>query len=193
MAEVFPSNVLRGTNPDLTLKTACQGQAAPETPTPAETTPVRQNRNCRVRICFTPEELAQLDREMGNASILMKMAVITPTAVCYYNLGAFFAIPVRDVVWVYPRIVKQTMNFIPTGKIHQLFLMERNGEQHIIGQLSTGPFNKATLAADGLESVRSILNPVRKGIVYGYSDDLNRWFYSDLQAAAAKVDEDSAV
>ena len=142
---------------------------------------------------FTPEELAQLDREMGNASILMKMAIITPTAVCYYNLGAFFAIPVRDVVWVYPRIVKETMNFIPTGKIHQLFLMERNGEQHIIGQLSTGPFNKATLAADGLESVRSILNPVRKGIVYGYSGDLNRWFYSDLQAAAAKVDEDSAV
>ena len=69
MAEVFPSNVLRGTNPDLTLKTACQGQAAPETPAPAETTPVRQNRDCRVRICFTPEELADVKKKAQEAGL----------------------------------------------------------------------------------------------------------------------------
>lgn len=60
MAQIFPSNVLRGTNPDLPLKTACQGQAAPETPAPAETTPTRQNRNCRIKIRFTEKEYAAL-------------------------------------------------------------------------------------------------------------------------------------
>ncbi len=140
---------------------------------------------------FTPEELAQLDREMASASILMKAAVITPTAVCYYSIGVFFAIPVRDVVWVYPRIVKESMNFIPTGKIHQVFLAERNGEQHIIAQLSTGIFNKMTPANDAIGEIKSVLDPVRKGIIYGYSDDIYRWFYSDLEAAAAKIDADS--
>ena len=141
---------------------------------------------------FTPEELSQLDKEIGNAEILMKAAIITPTAVCYYSMGVFFAIPVRDVMWVYPRIVKESMYFIPTGKIHQIFLMERNGEQHIICQLSTGAFNKITPANDGIDFIRKVLDPVRKGIVYGYSKEINNWFYGNLKAATAKVDADSA-
>ena len=141
---------------------------------------------------FTPEELEQLDREMEDAKILMKAAVVTPTAVCFYLLGVFYAIPVRDIVWIYPRIVKETMNFIPTGKIHQVFVMERNGEQHIIAQLSTGVFNKATPAEDAIDDIYRVLDTVRKGIVYGYSDETYRWFYSNLEAAAAKVDADSA-
>ena len=69
MAQIFPSNVLRGTNPDLTLKTACQGQAAPETPAPAETTPVHQNRDRRVKIRLTPEELADVKKKAHEAGL----------------------------------------------------------------------------------------------------------------------------
>ncbi|MCR5701338.1 MAG: hypothetical protein K6G76_04235 [Lachnospiraceae bacterium] len=142
---------------------------------------------------FTPEELEQLEREIQDAPILMKTAVITPTAICYYSIGVFFAVPVKDIVWAYPRIIKESMNFIPTGKRHQIFLMERNGEQHLICQASTGPITKKTPASDALEYMQSVVGPVRKGIIYGYSDEIYNWFYGDLEAAAARIDEDSAM
>ena len=60
-AQIFPSNVLRGTNPDLPLKTACQG-SSPETP-------AQSRRDQRVRIRFTPEELAEVKKKAAEAGL----------------------------------------------------------------------------------------------------------------------------
>lgn len=60
------SNVLWGTNQDLTPKTACQGDT-PETPAPAAAKPARQNRTCRIKIRFTPEEYADVKRKAKEA------------------------------------------------------------------------------------------------------------------------------
>ncbi|MBQ4427850.1 MAG: hypothetical protein II881_08930 [Oscillospiraceae bacterium] len=65
---IFASNVLWGTNPDLTPKTACQGES-PETPAPTESKPVRQNRDFRIKISFTPEELAEVKRKAAEAGL----------------------------------------------------------------------------------------------------------------------------
>lgn len=54
------SNVLRGTNWDLSPSaTACQGRA-PESP-------AKQRRDRRMRICFTPEELSEVKRQAREA------------------------------------------------------------------------------------------------------------------------------
>ena len=142
---------------------------------------------------FTPEELDRLDREIEDAPIIMKSAVITPTAVCYYSIGVFFAVPVRDIIWMYPRLIKESMNFIPTGKRHQIFMMERNGDQHLVCQQNTLPFTRKTPANDALEYIQSVLDRVRKGIFYGYSKDLSKWICSNPLAAAAQVDAESAM
>ena len=67
--QIFTSNVLRGTNPDLPPQTACQGQAAPETPAPTETKPARRNRDCRMKIRFTEAELADVKRKAAEAGL----------------------------------------------------------------------------------------------------------------------------
>lgn len=65
---IFASNVLWGTNQDLYPTTACQGKS-PETPAPAETKPVRQKRDCRIKIRFTPEELADVKQKAKEAGL----------------------------------------------------------------------------------------------------------------------------
>ncbi len=137
---------------------------------------------------FTPEELAQLNQEISSYPLVAKTSVVTPTAVCYYNLGVFYAIPVRDIVWCYVRLVKESMNFIPTGKQHQIFVMDRTGEQHIVCIARTNGFSKKTPGEENLQYIRSVLNPVRPGIVYGYSNEIEQWFCSNLQAAVAQID-----
>lgn len=140
---------------------------------------------------FSEEELEQLNQEIANAEILLKTTVVTPTALCYFSVNVFFVIPVRDIVWAYTRIIKESMNFIPTGKRHQIFLMERSGEQHLICEKSTGPFTKKTPAGEALGEIKRILDPVRPGIVYGYSDEIYSWFCSDLRGAVAQIDAES--
>ena len=140
---------------------------------------------------FSPEELAQLNSEIGNAKMIGKKVVVTPTAVCYFDSSVFFAFPVRDIMWFFPRIVTEKTYFIPISKTHQLFMMERTGNYHILCSFNTGGFSKKTPAADEIEAISKILTPVRKGIRYGYSKELEAWFSSDLPAAVARIDEES--
>ena len=63
--QTLTSNVCGGTNPDLPPQTAFR--EAPETPAPAENEPVRNNRDCRIKIRFTPKELADVKRKAKEA------------------------------------------------------------------------------------------------------------------------------
>ncbi len=58
---IFASNVLWGTNQDLTPSTACQGKT-PETP-------ARQRKTARMKIRFTEEELADVKRKAAEAGL----------------------------------------------------------------------------------------------------------------------------
>ena len=140
---------------------------------------------------FFPEELAKLNDEIGSAEIVMKKAVFTPTAVCYLSEGCFQCIPVRDIIWVYSSVIKESMNFIPTGKIHQVRLMERSGEHHIVCVQQTGPFTKKTPATDAVGQTTAILDTVRPGIIYGYSKEIEAFCVGNLAAACTRVDENS--
>lgn len=62
---ILTSNACGGTNPDLPLQAAFR--VAPETPVPAETKPVKVNRDCRIKIRFTPAELADVKQKAKEA------------------------------------------------------------------------------------------------------------------------------
>ena len=137
---------------------------------------------------FTPEELAKFESEIAGAEIIGKSMVYTPTAICYTSIGCLHVIPVREIVWIFPYVIKESMNFIPTGKEHQLRLLEKNGEQHLLCQLRTNGFSKKTPAVEVLEQMKTVFDTVRPGIFYGYSKELEQFCNTNLPAAAAQVD-----
>lgn len=140
---------------------------------------------------FTPEELAKLNSEIASAPVVMKKAVFTQTAICYNSESVFHCVPVKDLVWVYARVVKESMNFIPTNKLHQLWMMDRNGSHFLVAMLNTGAFSKKAPASDAVESMAQLLKPVRPGIIFGYSKEIEAFCNSNPAAAAQKVDTDS--
>lgn len=54
--------------------------------------------------------------------------VATPTAILVYESKTVRVIPIRDIMWIYGNVVKQTMNFIPTSKFHTLYRLHEMAE-----------------------------------------------------------------
>ncbi|MBR3058038.1 MAG: hypothetical protein IKG93_08755 [Clostridiales bacterium] len=142
---------------------------------------------------LSQEEKAKLNSEMETAEVVMKKAVITPTAVCFINEGCFHVVPVKDIIWAYAHITKESVNFIPTNKVHQVRMMDRNGNHYNLASLNTLAFSKKSPATDFLETMSNILRPVRPGIIYGYSKEIEQFCLGNLPAAVAKVDADSQI
>ena len=137
------------------------------------------------------EELTRLDQEIGSAEVIYKSFVYTPTALCYNTVGVLNVIPVKDILWIYPRVFTQRMNFIPYNKMHQILVLERSGEYHVIQVASTGGFSKKDPAGDIIQKMAQTIKPVRPGIVFGYSKEIEAYFSGDLQQAAAEIDRRS--
>lgn len=139
---------------------------------------------------FTPNELSQIDMEFSTAPQIYS-SIITSKAICVYNMHTFTAIPVKDVLWIYGSTVTHKMNFIPYNKEHSLVLLSRNGGSYILGRVNTGGFSKKKPNDEKIEQIRNILYPYRKGIVYGYTEEMYQLFTRDFGKAIEMVDANS--
>ncbi len=135
-----------------------------------------------------PEELSKLNEEIANAELHFKKAYCTPTAICYNSLGCFYVIPVKNVIWVYVRVVKESTNFIPTGKAHQVWVVTREGERYLVCDKNTGPFKKESPADEVIQKMKSVMDTVRPGIFYGYSKEIETLVNANLPGAVERVD-----
>ena len=75
---------------------------------------------------LSPQEIAMLDQQIPYGVEAFSF-VATPTAILVYEAKTVRVIPIRDIMWIYGNVVKQTMNFIPTSKFHTLYLLARDG------------------------------------------------------------------
>lgn len=141
---------------------------------------------------FSQEEVVRLEQEVKFAKPVMK-GFVTQTAVLYMNNHALFAIPVKDIIWVYVSTTTMKMNFIPYNKVHNLFVVTRDGEVHNIGTANTGGFSKKRPCDPAVAELQSILSTVRPGIIYGYSDQIASAVHSNPTAVAQEVDMRSGV
>ena len=66
---------------------------------------------------LSPQEIAMLDQQIPYGVEAFSF-VATPTAILVYEVKTVRVIPIRDIMWIYGNVVKQTMNFIPTSKFH---------------------------------------------------------------------------
>lgn len=139
---------------------------------------------------FSPAELSQIDAEFPTAPQVYS-SIITSKAICIYEMHTFTAVPVKDVLWIYGSIMTQKMNFIPYNKEHSLALLARNGRSYTLGRVNTGGFSKKKPNDEKIEQLRNFLYPYRKGIVYGYSEEMYKLFTMDFGKAIEMVDANS--
>ncbi|MBQ3408984.1 MAG: hypothetical protein IJH12_07275 [Clostridia bacterium] len=145
---------------------------------------------------LSEEDLKQIDVEINNAVELKSYAktyrtLVTKKAILVFNLRTFTAIPVNDILWIYNRVVVQKMNFIPINKTHYLTIFTKDGDYIYIGENHTGGFSKKMPNDEEMAKIKSVLDGVRKGIVYGADEEMYRLCTQDLAAAIEKVENAS--
>ena len=139
---------------------------------------------------LSPQEIAMLDQQIPYGVEAFSF-VATPTAILVYEAKTVRVIPIRDIMWIYGNVVKQTMNFIPTSKFHTLYLLARDGGTYSLGQITTGGFSKKAPLDEAVAQLQNLLFPYRKGIVYGYSDEIANYFQGNFAGAVQMVDAKS--
>lgn len=139
---------------------------------------------------LSPQEIAILDQQIPYGVKAFSF-VATPTAILVYEVKTVRVIPIRDIMWIYGNVVKQTMNFIPTSKFHTLYLLARDGGTYSLGQITTGGFSKKAPLDEAVAQLQNLLFPYRKGIVYGYSDEIANYFQGNFAGAVQMVDAKS--
>ena len=145
---------------------------------------------------LSEDDLNQIDAEIKNAPELKSYVktyrtLVTSRAILVYNVRTFRAIPVNDILWIYNRVVVQKMNFIPYNKTHFLMLYTKDGDILYIAENHTGGFSKKMPNEQEISKIRGVLDGVRKGIVYGYDEEMHRLVTQDLAGAIARVEENS--
>lgn len=139
---------------------------------------------------LSPQEIAMLDQQIPYGVEAFSF-VATPTAILVYEAKTVRVIPIRDIMWIYGNVVKQTMNFILTSKFHTLYLLARDGGTYSLGQITTGGFSKKAPLDEAVAQLQNLLFPYRKGIVYGYSDEIANYFQGNFAGAVQMVDAKS--
>ncbi len=139
---------------------------------------------------LSPQEITMLDQQIPYGIEAFSF-VATPTAILVYEMKTVRVIPVRDIMWIYGNVQTLTMNFIPTSKTHTLYLLARDGETYSLGQITTGGFSKKAPLDEAIAQLQNLLFPYRKGIVYGYTDEISNYFHGNFAGAVQMVDAKS--
>ncbi len=84
---------------------------------------------------FSSEEIARIEQEAPSA-VKVGNCFVTPTAILHMgrNQHALFAIPVRDVIWIYGNVTTTRMYYIfPVSKLFQVQLLTRSNQTYTQG------------------------------------------------------------
>ena len=141
---------------------------------------------------MTPEELNYMNQEAAGAVRVMN-CFVTPNYLFVLDTAVFYVVPVRDMVWMYTTVLTQKMNFIPYNKLHNLLLMDRNGNTYTLGTKNTGGFSKKTPCDDALKQVYSIVCQQRRGLIAGWTQQVADAVSNNFMAVVQSVDANSMV
>lgn len=139
---------------------------------------------------LSPEELERINQEVVSAKRVLQTLVM-PSAILYFGWNTLFVIPVRDIIWVYGSVTTCRMNLIPYMKEHQVYLRTRRQETFMLGMVTTGPITKKHPSDDAIAQIRETLFPYRKGIIYGWSEEIQKFVNENFAGAVSYVDAKS--
>lgn len=139
---------------------------------------------------LSPEDLERINEEVVSAKKVLQTLVM-PSAILFFGWNTLFVIPTRDIIWLYGSVTTCRMNFIPYMKEHQVFLLTRRQETFMLGMTTTGPITKKRPSDDAIEQIREVLSPYRKGIIYGWSEQVQKFIHDNFAGAVSYVDQKS--
>lgn len=119
--------------------------------------------------CFTPDELARIDQDIP--SIQMKDGCgVTRDAVIF---GKGMLYPVKNILWIYKHV--------STTRLYGVIPVSKDSFLVIAGKDKKRRSCKIKNKSDVIEFLRDGLSQYRKGIFYGYSEELDKLYLSDIQ------------
>ena len=146
---------------------------------------------------FSEAELRRIDAESVNAPFIgpagfrySANSYITEDAVVVMN-PHFTAIPIRDIIWIYGSTVKNSVNFIPTSKDIRLNLVARDNCSYVMLMTILTAISKKNPCQDAINTIRAKLIGKRPGIIYGYSDEIQKMRTFNFNGLVQYVDAHS--
>ena len=130
-----------------------------------------------------PSELAtKIDAEVaaGTGIVPMGSVTLTPSFLLISNPWGAKALPLKDVVWAYKRVVKRSVNFVPVGKTYSAVLHDRLGKR-----IELRRFGGEQRTDHALISLRQ----QAPWVLVGYSQNLANAWRSERQQMVAAVDD----
>lgn len=123
---------------------------------------------------FSEEGLAKLNDEINRAEAVEGFTVTSEAmAACRNQL---FALPVKDIVWIYPKTLTGRVMFVPIAASFDIVVVDRNKRRYYLkGKLQN------TDQAYILSFLECRLAPLRSGIFFGYTPENERLFYEDFE------------
>ncbi|MGH9759239.1 MAG: DUF6709 family protein [Blastocatellia bacterium] len=130
-----------------------------------------------------PSELAgKIDAEVaaGTGVVPMGSVTLTPSFFLISNPWGAKALPLKDVVWAYKRVVKRSVNFVPIGKTYSAVLHDRLGKR-----IELRRFGGEQRTDHALISLRQ----TAPWVLVGFSQNLAHAWRSERQQMVAAVDD----
>ncbi len=139
---------------------------------------------------LSSDELSAIDREAADAVRVMN-CFVTPNYLFVLDLAVFYLVPVKDAIWIYTTVLTQRMNFIPYNKMHNLILLDRNKNYYTLGTKNTNGFSKKTPCSDAMKQVCEIIYPQRRGLLSGWTEEIEKVVTDNFEAVVQAVDNKS--
>lgn len=138
-------------------------------------------------LALAPEEIMQIERSIPMGKRVAN-AYVVPTGVMIFSSKAVTVIPARNLVWIYPYVFTQKMNFVPASKSHFVRLIDRMGNVHQFEPIVTGGFSKKTPAEDIINEIAPMLRSCYPGIYMGWNEQLAAAVENNFASVIASVD-----
>lgn len=122
---------------------------------------------------FSDSGLARLNDEINNTEAVEGFGVTSEAM--FASRNQLFALPINDIVWIYPKTYTGKILLIPVAKSYDMVVVDRNKKVYYLkGKLQN------TDQAYILSFLECKLSRYRSGIFYGYTEELYALFCQDF-------------
>lgn len=129
---------------------------------------------------FTIAELERIDAQIPSIKMQESIGVTLEAVICCAG-GSLILLPTKDVLWVYKEVTTtKYYGLIPVSKFSSLCIVDRNHKRRTFSTK-----NKTNIVA----FLQQELQKYRKGIFYGYSNELYSMFCNDFERMLSMSDE----
>ena len=138
---------------------------------------------------FTSEEKSRINREAGKMPQVYDFLITSDVLIVTLRYGAY-AIPVRDIVWMYG-FDREHTHLYHSGS---LFIPVKQGSHYLIVILRNGKRIQIPLSAGGnnwkaeVKYAYEVVKRKRPKVILGYTDELEKWWKDRFEVMVSTVD-----